>query len=122
MINIKSFLLVSAIVLFVFVFYRWLTRYLRRNDITVPFTYLFPFDKEFFSGIDFIKLDLPFDAHVRAEVISQKGELMMVAFEDDLKKGIVEKQIDFSKVESGKYNLRIVFPDQTITRFIEVQN
>ena len=120
MINIKYFLLISAIVLFIYVFYKWLMRYLRKDDINIPFTYLFPFEKDFFSGMDLIKLDLPVDAHVRAEILSQTGDLVLLAFEDDLKKGIVEKQIDFSKVESGKYNLRIVFPDQTITRFIEV--
>ncbi len=123
MVNLKYFLLISAIVLFIVAFYRWLMRHLRRNDINIPFAFLFPFNnKGVFRGVETIKLDLPIDAKVRTEIIKVNGELATLAFEKNFKKGIHICEIDVSGLEIGTYTLRVVMPDQTITRFIEVIN
>ncbi|NEN24426.1 hypothetical protein G3O08_13020 [Cryomorpha ignava] len=122
MVNIKYFLLVSSIVLFLFVFYRWLTRYLRKNDINIPFAYLFPFENEKLKGIETLKFDLPLEALVRAEVVRENGELVTVIFEEQFKTGIHTKEINLSSVANGTYNLRFCVPDQTITRFIVIAN
>lgn len=120
--NLKHFLLISSIVLFVFAFYKWLKRYLRKNDITIPFTYLYPFESERFDGSGSIKFDLPIDAMVRAEIIKENGDLVTVVFEERFKTGIHSKEINLSMVASGNYNLRLCLPDQTITRFIIVSH
>jgi len=120
--NFKSFLLISSIILFVFVFYKWLKRYLRRNDINIPFTYLFPFENEYFKGESSIKFDLPMEAMVRAEIVRESGEVVSVIFDERFKIGIHRKEMNLSDVANGTYNLRLSLPDQTITRFIIVAN
>lgn len=120
MVNFKYFLFFSAIILFVVIFYQWLTKYLRRNDITVKFAYLFPFEEPFFSHKGRIKIDVAIDGMVRAEIISTSGETLMVAFEEWLTSGIQVREIDFSTLNTGNYVLKIVFPDQTITRYIQI--
>lgn len=122
MVNLKYFLLISAVILFVFVFYKWLTRYLRRNDINIKFTYLFPFDGSYICQKGNVKMDIAVDALVRAEVIRDNGELVMIAFEEQLNCGIHNKEIDFTPIASGSYIFRIVLPDQTITRYIRVNH
>lgn len=122
MVNVKYFLFFSAIILFVLVFYRWLMRYLRRNDINIKFAFLFPFDKPYFSHRDNIKIDVAITGMVRAEIIStSSGEVVSVLFEELLDPGIQTKEIDFSPVADGDYIFKIIFPDQTITRFIRIQ-
>lgn len=122
MVNFKYFLLISSVILFAFAFYRWLTRYLRKNDINIPFTYLFPFENKQFNGIEIIKFDLPIDAIVRAEIVRENGELVTVIFEERFRTGMHNKEINVSKVANGAYNLRICLADQIITRFIVVSN
>jgi|SRR5690554_1115376 len=122
MVNLKYFLLISAVLLFAFVFYRWLTKYLRRNDINIKFAYLFPFDGAYICRKGNLKLDIAVDGIVRAEVVRENGELVMVAFEEQLKTGIYDREIDFTPVASGDYIFRIVLSDQTITRYIRVNH
>lgn len=118
--NLKNFLLISSIILFAIVFYKWLMRYLRRNDINIPFTYLFPFENESFGSISSIKFDLPIESIVRAEIVTEAGELVAVVFEERFKIGIHSKEMNLTEVANGKYNLRLCLPDQTITRFIVI--
>lgn len=120
--NLKYVLLISAVLLFVFVFYKWLTRYLRRNDINVKFTYLFPFDESYICRKGKVKMDIAVDGFVRGEVVRENGELVMIAFEEQLKSGIHDKEIDFTPVASGSYIFRIVLADQTITRYIQLNH
>lgn len=122
MVNLKYFLLISAVILFVYVFYKWLTRYLRRNDINIKFTYLFPFEGSYICRKGNVKIDIAVDGFVRAEVVRENGELVMIAFEEQLKSGICNKEIDFTPVASGSYIFRIVLADQTITRYIRVNH
>lgn len=119
--ELRIVLLISAIVLFIIVFYRWLLKYLHRKEIGVKFTYLFPFEREVFMGKEKLKLDLPESNHVRAEILTTtNGELVLLAFEGILKQGICEMDIDFDQVQKGEYNLKIILPDQIITRYIRV--
>ena len=122
MVNVKYFLLISAMLLFVFVFYKWLTKHLRRNDINIKFTYLFPFEGAYISRKGNVKMDIATDGNVRAEVVRENGELVMIAFEEHLKSGICTREIDFTSVDNGSYIFRIVLLDQTITRYIQVNH
>lgn len=121
--ELKIILLISAVVLFIIVFYQWLLRYLHKDEINVKFSYLFPFEKEIFRGAERFKIDLPETSHVRAEILeTSDGELLHLVFEGRLKQGIAEMDIDFGPVQNGEYQLKIVLADQTITRFIRVEN
>lgn len=118
--TLQRFLLVSAVVLFLFVFYQWLMRYLQRKEINDPFPYLFPFEKEFFEGQEILKFDMPYDSEVRAEVFAQSGERLFIAFDLEIKKGIHPMPIDFSSLPEGEYELKVSFPNQTLRRPIKV--
>lgn len=121
--ELKIVLLISAVILFIIVFYRWLLRYLHKDEISVKFSYLFPFDKEVFKGTERLKLDLPEPSLVRAEVLeTSNGELLHLVFDGRLEQGISEMIIDFAHVQNGDYHLKIVLADQSITRFIKVEN
>ena len=67
-------------------------------------------------------MDIATDGIVRAEVVRENGELVMIAFEELFKSGICTKEIDFTPIASGSYVFRIVLPDQTITRYILVNH
>lgn len=67
-------------------------------------------------------MDLAVDGMVRAEIVKTDGELILVAFEEQLKSGIHTKEVDFTPVENGSYIFRIVLFDQVITRYIEVNH
>ncbi len=121
--ELKIILLISAVVLFIIVFYRWLLRYLHKDEINVKFSYLFPFEKKVFRGSERFKIDLPETSEVRAEILETSGgELLHLVFEGRLKQGIADMNIDFGKVKNGEYHLKIVLADQTITRFIRIEN
>lgn len=118
--TLERFLLVSAIVLFVFIFYRWLLRFLRRKELSDPFPYLFPFDKNALSGKEVLKFDMPYKAEVKAEVFSDEGELLFVAFDQEIAKGIHQMGFDVSSLPKGSYELKVTFPNQVIRRAIKV--
>ena len=117
--TLQRFLLVSAIVLFVVVFYKWLTKYLRRKDINDPFPYLFHFDKEFLSGKEALKFDMPYASAVRAEVYTESGDRLFPAFDE---KGVHSMALDVSSLPTGSYELKVSFPNQTVRRPIKVSN
>ena len=118
----QRFLLVSAIVLFIIVFYQWLKKYLRRKDINDPFPYVFPFENDHVSGKETMKFDMPYSAQVRAEVYSEDGERLYTAFDQKIAKGIHLMEFNVSSLPSGKYELKVTFPNQTIRRPINVSN
>jgi hypothetical protein len=118
----QRFLLVSAIVLFIIVFYQWLMKYLRRKDINDPFPYVYPFDKETLSGQETLKFDMPYAANVKAEIYSEQNERLLLAFDQEIDQGIHVMALDLSSLPSGKYELKITFPNQTIRRSIGVSN
>lgn len=120
--TLQRFLLVSAIVLFVIVFYKWLMKYLRRKDYNDPFPYLFPFESEVLSGVETLKFDMPYASQVRAEVYSENGERLFIAFDQEIAKGIHQLVCDVSSLPSGNYELKISFPNQTVRRPIKVSN
>jgi hypothetical protein len=120
--TLQRFLLVSAIVLFVVVFYKWLTKYLRRKDINDPFPYLFHFDKEFLSGKEALKFDMPYASAVRAEVYSESGDRLFTAFDQKIEKGVHSMALDVSSLPTGSYELKVSFPNQTVRRPIKVSN
>jgi hypothetical protein len=119
--TLERFLLVSAIVLFVVVFYRWLLRFLRRKEINDPYPYLFPFEKPALNGREVIKLDMPYPAEVRAEVFNLQGEFLFKPFEETIQKGVHQMAFDVSKLPTGNYELKLTFPNQVIRRPFRVQ-
>jgi hypothetical protein len=120
--TLQRFLLVSAIVLFAFVFYKWLMKYLRRKDINDPFPYLFPFEREVLTGEETLKFDMPYPSQVKAEVYSESDERLLTAFDQEIKQGIHIMAFDISSLPSGTYELKVSFPNQTVRRAIKVSN
>ncbi len=120
--TLQRFLLVSAIVLFVIVFYKWLMKYLRRKDINDPFPYVFPFEREVLSGEELLKFDMPYASQVKAEVYSESEERLLTAFDQEIKQGIHIMAFDVSSLPSGNYELKVSFPNQTVRRPIKVSN
>jgi len=118
----QRFLLVSAIVLFIIVFYKWLMKYLRRKDISDPFPYLFPFEKQVLSGQEILKFDMPYDAQVKAEVLDNNEKRLFMAFDQEIKKGVHQMAFDVSSLPSGTYELKVSFPNQTVRRPIKISN
>ena len=119
--TLQRFLLVSAVILFVIVFYKWLKKYLRRKDISDPFPYVFPFEEEYLSKQETLKFDMPYESHVKAEVYSESGEWMFTAFDQQIGKGIHQKALDLSSLPKGSFELKITFPNQTIRRTIRMK-
>ena len=114
--TLERFLLVSAIVLFVFVFYRWLLKFLRRKEISDPYPYLFPFSGQPLSGKETLKFDMPYKALVKAEVFSEEGSFLFKSFDQEIEKGIHQMAFDVSSLPSGAYELKVTFPNQVIRR------
>jgi len=119
--TLQRVLLVSAIVLFIIVFYQWLKKYLRRKDINDPFPYVFPLENEFLSQHEVLKFDMPYPSQVKAEVLSENGDRLFTAFDQKIEKGIHQMALDFSSLPSGSYELKISFPNQTIRRTIKMK-
>jgi len=119
--TIERFLLVSAIVLFVIVGYRWLMRFLRRRDIQGSFPYVFPFEEKL-SGVSVLKVDLPKRTLVAPELLSAKGDLILDFNEKEYPMGIHHIDLDVSSLENGEYELKIRFSNQTSRIKVEIEN
>lgn len=120
--SLERFLLVSAIVLFIFVFYRWLLKFLRRKDISGNFPYLHPFSNQTLSGREVLVFELPTTTRVIARIHTHNGDVVAACFDEEFKSGKHQKQIDTTGVPSGAYELRITFSNQVTTRRIEIKN
>lgn len=118
--TIENYLLISLFFVFLLVFYRWLKRYLQRNDITESFPYVYPFDKTELSGRETVQIELPRSSAVRIEILSDGGDVVDMAFEGDLQKGTHIQGFDCSVLEQGSYELRITFSNQVTTRTFRV--
>lgn len=119
--TIERFLLVSAIILFVIVFYRWLMRFLRRKDIQGSFPYVFPFEGKL-TGKSVLKVDLPNRTNVAPEILSDDGVLIEKFPENEYPMGIHSIELDVSAIETGVYELKIRFSNQTSRIKIEIDN
>jgi hypothetical protein len=118
--TLQRFLLISAIVLFLFVFWKWLKKFLRRKDIVEPFPYLFPFKGESLSGNEILKFDMPYGAEVKAEVFDLKGVRLFTAFDQRIERGVHQMAFDLSSLPTGQYELKVTFPNQKVTRLFKV--
>ena len=119
--TIERFLLVSSIILFLVVFYRWLTRFLRRKEIQGSFPYVFPFEEPL-SRNAIIKVDLPKRSIVAPEILDHNGVLVLKVPEKEYPQGVHSIDVDCSPVENGKYELKIRFSNQTSRIRIEIDN
>jgi len=119
--TIERFLLVSAIILFIIVFYRWLTRFLRRKDIQGSYPYVFPFDGALGSET-VLKVDLPTRTNVAFEILTDEGSLIKKYPEKEYPPGVHAIDMDCSDIEKGSYELKIHFSNQTSRIKIEIDN
>jgi hypothetical protein len=120
--TLERFLLVSAIVLFIIVFYKWLLRHLRRNSIEQDFPYVHPFDGDTFSGTVPLKIEMPYPANVKVALIANHAEVVEVFFDRELEKGVHDNELDTTKAPNDTYELRITLANQVITRPFVVRN
>ena len=114
--TLERFLLVSAIVIFIYVFYRWLLRYLRRKEIQGSFPYVYPFDDDYSK----LKFELKAKGLVTVELYSEDGKsLIKSLYSEELPIATHEIPLDLN-TQSGKYELRITFPNQVTKRVVEL--
>lgn len=117
---IEKTLLVSLIVIFIWVFYKWLLRYLKRKEIPARFGYLHPIGSPF-SGEVIIKVDTLLKGRIAGELNGGEGKIYYL-FEADKFAGTHEFMIDSKTIPNGSYLLVITLPDQKISRKIMVEN
>jgi hypothetical protein len=120
--SFSRYLLVSAIVLFVLVFYRWLLRFLRRKDIQGHFPYLFPFSSTELQGIIEVKFELPVQSKVGISIHKPDGSFIELLLEKNYGAGLQTTTIDLSPYAAGWYELRVQFINQTTTRKIKISD
>ncbi len=118
--SITRYLLVSSIVLFGFVFYRWLLRYLRRNELQATFPYVFPFARQLFTKPESLRFELTLAGNVVVKLSGEDGRILAVLLERNFAVGTHDVELDFSNLAAGAYELKIEFPNQTTTRHIKL--
>ena len=125
--TLETYLLLSLFFVFLLVFFRWLKRYLRRNEIQEAFPYVQPFEyedslsgKKVLRKQDFVRMELPYKSHVRVEVLMDSKTVVLEVFAEDLKEGEHEILLDCSSLDSGSYILRITFDNQVTTRSFDL--
>lgn len=119
--QLEKYLLISLFIVFLLVFYRWLKRYLHRNEIQEAFPYVFPFEGSDTDAKRVVRIELPLKSHVRIEIRSLAGTVVQHIFDGDLPRGIHQQGLDLTKLEPGGYELRITFSNQVTTRSFEVK-
>lgn len=118
--TLERFLLVSAVVLFVIIFYRWLLRFLRRKDIEGSFPYVFPFESKL-SGKADLKVDLPNKTIVSPEILTNDEIIVRKVSEKEYPPGVHAIELDLKGIETGEYELRVRFSNQTSRIKIEIE-
>lgn len=118
--SLENYLLFSLIAVFLLVFYRWLRRYLHRNEIQESFPYVFPFDKELLHGMEVVKVELPQKGTVQMDILSNAGEVLRTVPEVVLAAGTHTLSLDCSGLTPGIYSLKLVFSNQVTTRSFRV--
>lgn len=114
--TLENYLLISLFFVFLLVFYRWLKRYLRRNDITESFPYVYPFEKKELYGRETVQIELPKGSAVRIEILTDDGDVVDTAFDGNSEKGTHIYGFDCTVLNPGAYDLRITFSNQITTR------
>ena len=111
--TIERFLLVSAIVLFVFVFYRWLMRFLHRNELQGSFPYVFPFGEKTLAGKQELKVDLPRKSIVNASIVDASGKDVLEICNSEYNPGVHSIAFNCEGIAPGAYEVKIRFSNQT---------
>ena len=119
--TLERYLLVSAIVLFVFVFYRWLLKYLRRNELQGSFSYVYPFEINAEEAPRDIKFEIPASSEVRGALFRTDGEEVRELFNGVFEKGTHSRDIDYRSLDPGEYHLKLFFPNQVVERTINLK-
>lgn len=118
--SLENYLLLSLFVVFLFVFYRWLKRYLQRNEIQELFPYVAPFEKRPLRGKEMVHFELPYKALVRIDILNDADLCVLPVSEQELPKGNHMQMFDCTDLPKGRYQLRLTFPNQVTTRQFEL--
>lgn len=113
---LEKYLLVSLFFVFLFVFYRWLKKYLQRNEIQEAFPFVFPFEGKVFNGRETLRFELPQQSEVRIEILDESDALISEEYSGELERGTHIHGFDCTVLDPGNYQLRITFSNQVITR------
>lgn len=118
---LRNFLLLSAVLIFVFIFYRWLLRFLGKDRIpTKAFAYMYPFREKQLAGVEHIRFDMPIRHELILELSHPNGDVVAILFKGVLEKGTSEIPVDFTPFDPGHYELIARLPSQTIRRPVVV--
>ena len=121
---IRNVLLVSAIVLFIVVFYRWLLRYFRRNQLVDTYVYVHPFPRGNISGKLKIRIEIPEERLIACYVFpATPSEADRVkVYEAQLEAGDHEFEFDTVPHGDGDYIFEIESRNQSIRRRVRIAN
>jgi len=119
--SLEKYLLTSLVFVFLFVFYRWMKRYLHRNEIHEAFPYVYPFDNDILSGMEVLRIELPQKELVRVEILDHHGKSLRTAHDAELVKGVHSIGLDCRGLDSGSYELLIQFNKQRTSRSFTVK-
>jgi hypothetical protein len=115
--TLERFLLVSAVVLFIYFFYKWLLQYLQRKEIIGSFPVVLPFESHISGGTK-LGFELKLSGQVRGELLNESGDKVKALFDETFKAGNHEVDLTFDNIAAGKYELVLYFTNQTTRRFI----
>lgn len=117
--SIAKYLLVSAIVLFVIVFFKWLKRFLRRKEIQQKYAYLYPLENKQLNNIS-LRIEMPFKGDIAIFIYDSFGNLQMKTDAASFDKGEHKFELNIKELPKGKYDLIIHTPHQKIRRYFEI--
>lgn len=119
--TLRNFLLISAILVFIFVFYRWILRMMRNRELVrKPYPYVHPFPSRDLCRRVVVSVEMPTSAALRVEMRHVADGPTAVIFESSLDQGEVNVDLNLEKVPPGEYTLVLIFPDLVVRRFVRV--
>ncbi len=120
--DIRNFLLISVVVIFILVFYRWILRMMRNREIVNrPFPYVYPFSSQNVTGHLDVKVDMPYRGEVRVEMRCTSDGVVHVVYQNTLDKGEAGFVLKFNGLSEGEYTMVMIFPDEVVRRFVHVR-
>lgn len=117
----RNFLLVSVVLIFILVFYRWILRMLKnRLMLKRKYPYVFPFESNELRAAVSVRVDMPYHGDVVVEIHGEEAFGIRTVYTGALQKGIAEFEFNVKDIPTGDYTLILRFPDETVRRFVRI--
>ena len=120
--DIRNFLLISVVLVFIVIFYRWILRMMRNREILKrPYPYVYPFHSHDFTGQLEVKVDMPYRGEIRVEMRRTSDGEVHVVYRNTIGKGQIEFLLEFNGLAEGEYTMVMIFPDEVVRRFVHIR-